>query len=216
MTEPKPLFAIRELRWWVATGLGEALRNLPLTYHLRPCRKGHILHACVTAVLLVCQMLHRSDCTSPVPQPCSQCSAICSTWLTWLTSGDLVNLWCCRLAGPVRAGGGGSGHPAEADGRAGGGGRARASPCCRCPSRTATLHEPALPAPHRPGAGADHSCRAVARMVLWGPVNPGEMAGLQLVTVLLSIYAEPSTESVLRSVLLCRVRSLPQPHYKNT
>jgi len=27
MTEPKPLFAIRELRWWVATGLGEALRT---------------------------------------------------------------------------------------------------------------------------------------------------------------------------------------------
>ena len=22
MTEPKPLFAIRELRWWVSTGLG--------------------------------------------------------------------------------------------------------------------------------------------------------------------------------------------------
>ena len=27
MTEPKPLFAIRELRWWVASGLGEALRK---------------------------------------------------------------------------------------------------------------------------------------------------------------------------------------------
>ena len=25
MMEPKPLFAIRELRWWVSTGLGEPL-----------------------------------------------------------------------------------------------------------------------------------------------------------------------------------------------